>query len=77
MKKYDDTIRKQLDDGIIEIAKNNNLVIHYLSTTGENVKVRIVLEGCAKGHSSRKSLNDCLYRGPKKVANLCGYIDEV
>ena len=67
MQKYDDIIRQQLKYGIVEIVdssaeymENNTVVTHYLphhsviSKNGDNVKVRIVLEGCAKTHQSKK-----------------------
>ena len=84
---YDNIIKQQLKDCIIEIAdssaeymENITLVTHYLphhsvtSENGDNIKVRIVMEGCAKTHQSKKSFNDCLYRGPNKVGNLCGIL---
>ena len=36
--------------------------------------MRIVFEGCAKTHPSKRSLNDCLYRGPNMVASLAGIL---
>ena len=87
MKKYDDIIRNQLQDCIIEMANSTNeymmkdsVVTHYLPHHGvtsgceEDMKLRIVYEGCAKTHPSKRSLNECLYRGTNMVVNLCGIL---
>ena len=81
--KYDQIIQKQLSDGIIEEAdcsqkylQQNSVVTHYLPhhmiQNKETKKIRIVYEGCSKSHKSKKSLNDCLYRGKNMVNDLCG-----
>ena len=56
----------------------NETITHYLphhliqSKNNATKKIRIVYEGCAKSHKSKRSLNDCLHRGKNMVSNLCG-----
>ena len=85
LKKYDEIIQKQSREGIIEEAntteaylRNSAVVTHYLPhhlvMSNENKKLRIVYEGCAKTTQSKKSLNECLYKGSNMVKDLCGMI---
>ena len=37
-------------------------------------KVRIVYDASAKPKSDNKSLNECLYRGPVMLKDLCGLL---
>ncbi|XP_045167522.2 uncharacterized protein LOC123530814 [Mercenaria mercenaria] len=82
LQKYDSVIQDQLEKGIIEkvpTSKKNGLT-HYLphhavikpgkSTT----KLRIVYDASAKTKIENSSLNDCLYRGPVLLNNLCGIL---
>ena len=82
---YDEIIKRQMKDGISEEAvttkvylQKDSVVTHYLphhmvtSKDPVNTKLRIVYEGCAKTQQSKKSINDCLYRGRHLVSNLCG-----
>ena len=84
--KYDDITKKQINDGIVEVAENSkeymnrdDVVVHYLphhfvrSKSNPN-KIRIVYEGCAKTHATQRSLNECLFRGESMIANICGVL---
>ena len=78
---YNDIIMKQVNDGIIEYAdfseeykEQDNVVTHYLPhhIVDNGKKLRVVYEGNAKTNISKKSLNDCLSRGPNLVEDLAG-----
>jgi hypothetical protein len=69
--RYDDIIREQLDQGIIERAPiEASGKEHYLPHKGvvkqsaETTKLRIVFDASAKESSEQPSLNECLYPGP-------------
>ena len=76
--KYDEIIQDQLRKGIIEKVqeKINNLLLYIphhcvvtpLQTT---TKVRIVYDASAKTKKENLSLNECLYRGPVLLEDLC------
>ncbi|XP_060602882.1 uncharacterized protein LOC132755958, partial [Ruditapes philippinarum] len=82
LQKYDSVIQDQLEKGIIEKVETSekNGHIHYLphhavikpgkSTT----KLRIVYDASAKSKVENNSLNDCLYRGPVLLNDLCGIL---
>ena len=85
--KYDEIIRKQCKDGIIELADTSkrylhrpSVMVHYLphhpviKESSSTTKLRVVYEGNAKLHTSQKSLNECLYQGPNMIANLIGIL---
>ena len=85
--KYDEIIHNQLNDGIIEEEDVSNeyldkkgVVTHYLphhlvkNDGSVSSKIRIVYEGCARGHESHKTLNECLYKGKNLVTDLCGVL---
>ena len=87
IRRYDEIIQKQINEGTIEEADKNreylqheSVVIHYLphhlvkTDNGSTKKLRIVYEGCAKTHKSKRSLNECLHQGKNVVANLCGIL---
>ena len=87
LKKYDEIIKKQLEDGITEKADGSKeyldqdfVVTHYLphhlvkSKNSTLNKVRVVYEGCSKTHPTKKSLNECLHRGKNIVADLYGIL---
>ena len=84
--KYDDIMKKQINDGIVEVAENSkeylnrdDVMVHYLphhfvrSKSNPN-KIRIVYEGCAKTHAMQRSLNECLFQGENMIANICGVL---
>ena len=70
-KAYDDVIRKQIQEGIVEIApeKPENKE-HYIphkpvvKETAETTKLRIVYDASAKANYTSPSLNECLEIGP-------------
>ena len=69
--RYDDIIREQLDQGIIERAPvEASGKEHYLPHKGvvkrsaQTTKLRIVFDASAKESSEQPSLNECLYPGP-------------
>ena len=72
LKEYDSIIRTQLQDGIVELVKEDTAcagVVHYLPHHGvirkdkDTAKVRVVYDASSK--SDGPSLNDCLHVGPK------------
>ena len=82
-KEYDDIINQQVNDGIIEKAdiskeykQRDEVIIHYLPHHAfvSEKKVRVVYEGNAKSNQFSKTLNECLYRGPNLIVNLCGVL---
>ena len=79
--KYDEIIKKQLKEGIIEITdssenylQQDHVVTHYLThhAVENKKKLRIVYKGCAKTHSSKRSLNECISREPNMATKLGG-----
>ena len=86
LKRYDDTMKNYISRNIIEKAEvskeylsQSSVVVHYLphhpvSKKDDPTKLRIVFEGNAKNHPSKKSLNECLFRGDNLVGNLCGML---
>ena len=67
LERYDEIIRKQLMDGIIEEVKDENGNVTYLlhrpvvNDKKSSTKVRIVYDASAK--AGEYSLNECLYKG--------------
>ena len=83
LKRYDEIIREQLDRGIIEKVTSDSLegpIKHYIPhhpvvTPGKSTtKVRIVYDASAKVRKDETCLNDCLYRGPVMLPDLCGLL---
>uniref|UniRef100_A0A914UIF5 Peptidase aspartic putative domain-containing protein n=1 Tax=Plectus sambesii TaxID=2011161 RepID=A0A914UIF5_9BILA len=83
LQKYDDIMKEQLQKNIIEPVKDvdqHSGIVHYLphhpviTPNKATTKVRIVYNASAKARRGAKSLNDCLYRGPMLLPDLCGML---
>jgi hypothetical protein len=82
MEKYDSVIKEQLREGIIEKAEKSKPdgVVHYLphhavvTPQKTTTKLRVVYDASAKTSTENKSLNQCLYRGPVMIQDLCGML---
>ena len=82
LQKYDSILKEQLDKGVIETVNGTDsaAMIHYLphhavvKPTKTTTKLRIVYDASAKTKSTNKSLNECLYRGPVLLRDLCGIL---
>ncbi|XP_065180039.1 uncharacterized protein LOC135810477 [Sycon ciliatum] len=81
LESYDKVIRQQLAKGIIEevqlsgtSGKQHYLPHHPVVTPAKSTKVRIVYDASAKASATSPSLNDCLYRGPVLLPDLCGLL---
>jgi len=78
--KYDNIIQEQLKNGIIEKVcdDSNQNMKHYIphhaviTPQKSTTKLRIVYDASAKTRKTNHSLNDCLYRGPVLLNDLCG-----
>ena len=78
LKKYDDVIKDQIKQGIIEKVPDlpTGERIHFLPhhpvirENAESTKVRVVYDGSAKERKGDKSLNECLYTGPSLLPML-------
>ena len=78
LKKYDDVIKDQIKQGIIEEVPDlpTGERIHFLPhhpvirENAESTKVRVVYDGSAKERKGDKSLNECLYTGPSLLPML-------
>ncbi|CAG2200378.1 unnamed protein product [Mytilus edulis] len=81
---YDKIINEQCEKGIIEKVdvtnKHEDHITHYIphhavvDSTKPTTKVRIVYDASAKTRDDNKSLNNCLYRGPVMLKDLCGLL---
>ncbi|XP_045205909.2 uncharacterized protein LOC123558098 [Mercenaria mercenaria] len=82
LKKYDNVIREQLEKGIIEKVETfqQDGILHYLphhaviKVDKSTTKLRIVYDASAKTKCENNSLNECLYRGPVLLNDLCGIL---
>ena len=83
LKKYDDIIQDQVKKGVIEKVTDqteegtrNHYIPHHPVVTPHKTttKLRIVYDASAKQKKSNMSLNECLYRGPIQLQNLCGLL---
>ena len=80
---YSAVIQEQIDRGIIERVSDKvtegefkHYIPHHavITPTKSTTKVRVVYDASAKTRQSNKSLNDCLYRGPLLLQDLCGLL---
>ena len=79
LKVYDETIKDQLERGIVETVEVDHKGInqvHYLPhlpvvrSDRSTTKVRVVYDGSAKSSESNLSLNDCSQKGPNLIPKL-------
>ena len=80
---YNQIIQEQLHQGIIEevdLSVVTNTRKHYLphhpvvTPSKVSTKIRIVYDASAKLQVGESSLNECLYRGPVILPDLCGLL---
>ena len=82
LQQYDSIIQDQLAKGIIEKVENTNTdsIKHYLphhvviNPHKPTTKIRVVYDASSKARKEYKSLNECLYRGPVMLKDLCGLL---
>ncbi|XP_071171227.1 uncharacterized protein [Mytilus edulis] len=80
LEKYNSVIQDQLDKGIVEKVEEHSTEgsKHYIphhaviTPSKTTTKLRIVYDASAKPNNEVNSLNECLYRGPVLLRNLCG-----
>ena len=81
--KYDEIIQQQLQLGIIEemdtslpTDTNKHYLPHHpiLTPSKSTTKIRIVYDASSKLKNGDNSLNECLYRGPVILPDLCGLL---
>ena len=73
LEKYDNIIKDELEKEIIEKVSDET---HHAVITPDRktTKVRIVYDASTKAKKGCKSLNECLYRGPVILEDLCGLL---
>ena len=83
LKQYDSIMQEQLRRGIIEKVSADSeegRLKHYIphhpviTPSKTTTKVRLVYDASAKTKKSNNSLNECLYRGPVLLQDLCGLL---
>lgn len=82
MTQYNSVIQDQLTKGIIELVDEKGVdgrkhfIPHHAVITPQKstTKMRIVYDASAKMNKDVNSLNECLYRGPVMLRNLCGIL---
>jgi hypothetical protein len=81
--KYNDVIESQLRQGIIEKVDNSvqstnrqHYIPHHAIITPDKTttKLRIVYDGSAKSRKDNLSINECLYRGPIILDDICSLL---
>ena len=83
LEKYDAIIKDQLEKNVIEELNSESeegQIKHYIphhvvvKPDSETTKLRVVYDASAKSKKSNLSLNECLYRGPVIMEDLCGLL---
>ena len=82
LQKYDQVVRDQLQKGVIEKVNDiqSDGIVHYIphhpviTPEKTTIKLRVVYDASAKMNKEKKSLNECLYRGPVILHDLCGML---
>ena len=83
LKSYTAILQEQLEQGIIETVTSESVegpLKHYIphhavvTPTKTTTKVRVVYDASAKSRQANKSLNECLYKGPVILPDLCGLL---
>lgn len=82
LEKYDGVIQEQLSKGIVEKVPDHastglkHYIPHHAVITPQKTttKLRVVYDASAKTLPEHKSLNECLYRGPVMLHDLCGIL---
>ena len=83
LRKYNEIIEDQIKKGIIERVDINSIkgeIKHYIPHHGvvkpnnRTTKLRIVYDASAKSKRTNPSLNECLYRGPVMLEDLCSLL---
>ena len=83
LKSYTAILQEQLERGIIETVTRESVegpLKHYIphhavvTPTKTTTKVRVVYGASAKSRQANKSLNECLYKGPVILPDLCGLL---
>ncbi|XP_060575739.1 uncharacterized protein LOC132733143 [Ruditapes philippinarum] len=82
MEKYNSVIQDQIDKGIVEKVdySTKDSIQHYIphhaviTPQKTTTKLRVVYDASAKTRPEYKSLNECLFRGPVMLQDLCGLL---
>lgn len=82
VKTYDDTIKAQLQTGVIEQVEDGTSAnrVHYIphhcviKPDRATTKLRIVYDASSKVNEDVPSLNDCLLRGPVFLSDICALL---
>ena len=82
LSKYDSITQDQLAKGVIEKVDRFKCdgIKHYIpqhvviTPQKTTTKLRVVYDASAKSKYGSNSLNECLYRGPVLLQNLCGIL---
>ena len=80
--RYNEVIQSQIKQGVVEraVEDKKETLKHYLphhpilTPTKSITKIRVVYDASVKSKKGAKSLNECLYRGPVLLPDLCGIL---
>ena len=80
--RYNEVIQSQIEQGVVErvVEDKKETLQHYLShhpiltPTKNTTKLRVVYDASVKSKKGAKSLNECLYRGPVLLPDVCGIL---